>query len=777
MGSVSRVAALCLLVGSTTATSVIALSSGAYAQQAFQGGTIRDIRVEGSQRIEGATVRSYLTVQPGDPFDPQRIDQSLKSLFATGLFADVTLRRDGETLVVSVVENPIINRISFEGNKRVKTEDLTSEVQLRPRVVYTRTRVQNDVQRILEIYRRSGRFAASVEPKIIQLEQNRVDLVFEIDEGQLTGVQQINFINNNVFSDGDLKEIMLTKESRWWRFLSSSDTYDPDRLRYDQEQIRRFYMREGYADFRVLSSIAELTPDREEFFITMTVDEGKRYRFGEIQIVSDIPDLDPESLRPFIDAKQGDWYNGDLIESSVTKLTDRLGDLQYAFVEIDPLLQRNPEDGTITLTFELNETPRVFVERIDVVGNQSTLDKVVRREMLLAEGDPFSISRIRRSEQRIKDLGFFEDVEVKTAEGSARDQSVVTVEVTEQSTGEIQLGAGYSSADGALLDFSIRQRNLLGKGQDLRLSTLLSSRTFEIDLSFTEPYFLERDLAAGFDIFRTVRDDRDTISYDLESTGFVLRAGYPLSERLRQRLSYTLAENRIDNIRFGASRFLQDQEGATVSSAIESQLLFDARDSRLNPTDGYYFLLSNEFAGIGGNVRYLRNRITAGTYWEVTEDWILSLTSEAGLLMGLGKDIRINDRFFLGGDTLRGFEPGGIGPRDVTNGNDDALGGKIFSRASLELSLPVGLPDELGVKAHAFTDAGTLTRSGEDPRPGTEFSPPDVFRDSASIRWSAGVGLSWKSPFGPIRLDLAYPIQKEDYDQTETFRFSFGTRF
>nr|WP_240002307.1 outer membrane protein assembly factor BamA [Oleisolibacter albus] len=753
------------------------------AQQAFDGGTIREIRVEGTQRIEGATVRSYLTVQPGDSFDPQRIDQSLKSLFATGLFADVTLRRDGGTLVVTVVENPIINRISFEGNKRVKTEDLTAEVQLRPRVVYTRTRVQNDVQRMLEVYRRGGRFAARIEPKIIQLEQNRVDLVFEIDEGQLTGVQQINFINNNVFSDSDLKDIMLTKESRWWRFLSSSDTYDPDRLRYDQEQIRRFYLRNGYADFRVLSSIAELTPDREDFFITMTVDEGKRYKFGKIEIKSDIPELNPELLRPFIIAQSGEWYNADLIESSVNLLTDRLGDMQYAFINIDPLLQRNQEDQTVDLVFEINESPRVYVERINVVGNTGTLDKVIRREMLLVEGDPFSTSKIKRSEQRIKDLGFFQDVEIKTAEGSTRDQSVVTVNLTEQPTGEIQVGAGYSTSDGALIDFSIRQRNLLGKGQDLRLSTLLSSRTFELDLSFTEPYFLDRDLAAGVDLFRIVRDSNDdySYSYDLKSTGMVLRAGYPLSDRLRQRLSYTVAANTIDNVRSTASRFVQDQEGTSIKSSVESQLMYDARNSRLNPTDGYYVMLANEFAGVGGNVRYLSNRVTAGTYWGLAEDWVLGLTTEAGYLAKLGKRIRINDRFFLGGDTLRGFEPGGIGPRaftyssttgQVLDSEGDALGGTIFSRASLELTLPVGLPDELGVKAHAFTDAGTLTKSGSG-----QPEQNEIFRDDSSVRWSAGVGLSWKSPFGPIRLDLAYPIQKEEYDRTETFRFSFGTRF
>jgi len=780
LGLVSRVAALCLLVGGTTATSAVALSSGALAQQAFDGGLIREIRVEGTQRIEPTTVRSYLTVQPGDPFNADRIDESLKSLFATGLFADVTLRRQDGVLVVSVVENPIINRIAFEGNRRVKTEDLTPEVQLRPRVVYTRTRVQNDVQRILEIYRRQGRFGARVEPKIVQLEQNRVDLIFEIDEGEVTTVEQINFINNNVFDDDELRDVMLTKESRWWRFLSSTDTYDPDRLNYDREQIRRHYLRNGYAEFRVLSSLAELTPDRERFYVTTTVDEGPQYRFGNIEIRSEIEGLNTEILKAFVQTQSGEVYNADLIEKSVEFLQNILGDLQYAFVEIDPLFTRNPETRTIDVTFELNESPRVFVERIDIVGNILTIDKVIRREMLLVEGDPFSTSRVKRSEQRVKDLGFFSDVKIETKEGSQADQSVITVEVTEQPTGEIQLGAGFSTSDGALLDFSIRQRNLMGRGQDLRLSTLISSRTFEVDLSFTEPYFLDRDLAAGIDLFRVVRDDRDTISYDLESTGIVLRASYPLSDRLRQRLSYTLAQNKIENVRLSASRFLRDQAGSTITSSVEQQLLYDARNSRLRPSDGYFFLLTTEFAGVGGDVSYLKNRLSAGTYWGFFDDWVLGLTSEAGYVFGINDDLRINDRFFLGGDTLRGFEPGGVGPRalqrnangEIIEGFDDALGGQLFSRASLELTVPLGLGEDLGVLAHAFTDAGTLTDSGE-----TATGAGELFRDDPSIRWTAGVGVSWRSPFGPIRIDLAIPIKKEEYDQTEQFRFSFGTQF
>jgi outer membrane protein insertion porin family len=774
LASVSKFAALCILLGSGVATSLVALSTGAFAQETFDGSVIRDIRIEGAQRIEAATVRSYLVVAAGDPFDPAKIDQSLKSLFATSFFADVSIRRDGQALVVAVVENPIINRIAFEGNKRVKTEDLGPEVQTRPRGVYTRSRVQNDLERIQELYRRKGRFAARIEPKIVQLEQNRVDLIFEIDEGDTTGVAAINFINNRIFSAGDLKDIMLTKESRWWRFLSSNDNYDPERLRYDQEQLRKYYGRNGYADFKVLTSTAELTPDRDKFFITMTIEEGKKYKFGKISIENDIPGLDIEPLYQAMTMRSGETFNGDRIEETIKALTQRLGDLQYAFVEIDPQLRRN-DDQTVDLIFELAETPRVFVEKIDIVGNYRTLDKVIRREMLLAEGDPFSVSRVRRSEQKVKDLGYFLEVEAKPSEGSAKDQSIITVEVEEQPTGELQLGAGFSSADGLIVNFSFRERNLMGKGQDLRFSTLLSSRSLEIDLGFTEPYFLDRDLAVGVDLFRVVRDNRDTIAYDLESTGFVLRAGYPLSEKLRHLVSYTLANNKIENIRFGSSLFLLGQEGTTLTSAIESTLIYDERNSRLEPTSGYFVALTNTLAGLGGDTRFLKNRISSGIYWGLIEKLVLSLTTEAGYIDGLGKDLRINDRFFIGGDSLRGFEIGGIGPRNVPDPDNpedsDALGGTIFSRASLELTSELGLPDELGVKAHAFYDAGTLTASKETPGPG------DIFRDSAKLRMSAGVGVSWKSPFGPIRLDLAYPIAKEPYDQTETLKFSFGTQF
>mgnify|MGYP002344181672 FL=1 len=745
-------------------------AAGAAIQVAqMSGGTIRDIRVDGSQRIEAATVRSYLSVAPGDPFDPDRIDQSLKALYATGLFADVSLERSGDVLVVKVQENPIINRIAFEGNKRIEDDKLQAEIQLRPRVVYTRTRVQTDVQRIMDIYRRQGRFAVTIEPKIIKLDQNRVDLVFEINEGPRTGVRSITFIGNEHFSDSTLRGEISTKESTWWRFLSSDDSYDPDRVTYDRELLRRYYLKEGYADFRVVSAVAELTPEREDFLITITVEEGERYKFGKIDIKSNLKALDPETLKGAIAASEGDWYNAQAVEDTITKLTAAVGDQQYAFVDIRPRIVRNRENLTIDVTYEINEGPRVFVERIDINGNVRTLDKVIRREMLVAEGDPFNATKLRRSEQRIKDLGFFETTQITTADGSAPDRTVVNVDVKEQSTGEIALGAGFSTTDGVLGDFSIRERNFLGRGQDLRLGATLSTRRQEYDVSFTEPYFLDRDLSAGIDLFRISRNYQDEASYNEHNTGFSLRLGFPLTEHLRQRVYYQLTSTRIENVPDTASIYIQNEEGSHVTSLIGQELTYDRRNSRLAPTDGYYVRLVTDFAGLGGTSKYFRTKIGAGYYLPlVSDEVVLSATSEIGYIVGVnGKDVRVSDRFFLGGDTLRGFRTAGVGPRDLRT--SDALGGREYARGSVEVSFPLGLPEEFGLKGHAFTDAGVLKESDIT-------NDPNVTDDS-SIRVSVGTGVSWKSPFGPIRIDLAMPVKKESYDRREVFRFSFGTRF
>ena len=727
---------------------------------------IQEVLVEGEERIDESTVLSYMDIGVGDAFDRALIDESLKSLFATGLFADVVLRRRDDALVVQVIENPLIAQIAFEGNSAIEDDELEVEVELRPRVVFTRTKVQSDVARILELYRRSGRFAATVEPKVIQLDQNRVNLVFEITEGVKTRVTQINFVGNDVFSDSDLRGEISTKESAWWRFLASGDQYDQDRIEFDKELLRRFYLRNGYVDFNVISGVAELTPDREEFFITFTVEEGERYRVGDISFETELETLDTETLRSQLTFETGEWYDAGEIDASIDLMLASLQDQQFAFADIRPRSERNTEERTVDLVFSVNEGSRVFVERIDINGNVRTIDSVIRRQLRLDEGDPFNRTLLERSERSLSNLNYFETVTVETVQGSAPDQTVIDVEVVEQSTGEISLGAGFSSFDGPLADFSIRERNFLGKGQDVRLAAQLSGRRQEFDLSFTEPYFLERDLSAGVDLFHITTDFQDESSFDETTTGFGVRFGYDLGLDLRQSVRYRLETSEITDVAASASRFIREQEGSRTLSMVGQDLVYDKRNSRLNPTDGYMLRLGTDLAGLGGDTFFVRGRAGAQYYYPIANQVVLSASTEVGAIYGIGDDVDIQDRFFIGGETLRGFATSGIGPRDIVT--DDALGGNLFARGSLELSLPIGLPEELGFLGHLFTDVGTLTD--------IDASGADIV-DEASPRVSVGVGVSWQSPFGPIRVDVALPVVKEDFDDTESFRFSFGTRF
>ncbi len=763
-GRISGYLLLFWLVASVAAPDAAAQFFSADIAQAGPG-AIQDIRVEGAQRVDAETVRSYLTVRPGDPFDPSELNESLKSLFGTGYFSDVTFGREGNTLIVRVTENPIINRVAFEGNRRIEDETLSQEVQSKPRVVYTRTRVQNDVKRILDVYRRSGRFGANVVPKIIPLEQNRVDLVFEISEGEQTEIDRIVFIGNEKFDDGDLRSEIRTTESRWWRFLSSDDIYDPDRIALDRELLRKFYLREGYADFRVVSSVAELSPDGSAFILTFTVEEGERYRFGEIDLVSKLPDLQTDQLRPFVRPVTGEWYNSDLVEETVQALTEEIGRYGYAFVDVRPRVTRRRDERMVDVTFEIGEGPRVYVDRIEIEGNVRTLDRVIRREFRLAEGDAFNTAKLQRSRQRLRNLGFFERVEVTNVPSDQPDRTTIKVEVQEQATGEISLGAGYSSTQGPLADIGIRERNLLGRGQDLRVGIQASGRQQQVDLSFTEPYFLERNLLAGFDLFHVVRDNSDESSFDLTTSGFSLRAGYRITESLSQRWRYTLRRDDIDP-GSDASRFVRAEEGVDLTSAIGHELVYDKRDSRFDPTEGYFLSLSNEIAGLGGDVYYARTEIGGGHYLPLWEETVLGVSGRAGYIVGLGQDVGLNDRFQKGGDSFRGFSISGIGPRDVTT--DDALGGNQYAIGTVELSFPLGLPEEYGFKGRVFSDFGTLS--------GIDDSGPEIDK-AGGLRVSVGVGVTWRSPFGPLRVDFGHPVVKEDVDEVDNVLFSFGTRF
>lgn len=728
---------------------------------------VNAIRIDGNQRIEAETIKSYLLISPGDSFDPGLINKSLKSLFATGLFADVNMLREGNTLVVKIDENPIINRIAFEGNVRIKDESLSGEVELRSRVVYTRTKVQNDVARIIEIYRRSGRFAATVDAKIIELAQNRVDLVFEIDEGPETEIKRINFIGNRHFNDGDLRDVILTKETRLLNFFSSDDSYDPDRLTFDRDLLRTFYLSKGYADFRVISAVAELTRDRTGFFITFTIDEGMRYRFGTIQIISQLRDLSSDELLADVLTIADDWYDAGEIENSIQVLTSTVGNLGFAFVDIRPRTKRDREKLIIDLVYEIAEGPRVFVERINITGNARTLDKVIRREFRLVEGDAFNAAKYRRSRQRIRNLGFFESVTVTKKTGSAPDKTIIDVEVTETSTGQLTFGAGVSSSDGLLANVSIDEKNLLGRGQKLRLSFLLSASRQQIDLGFTEPYFLGRELSAGVDLFIRKVDLTDQDNFEEDSQGFVLRFGYAVTENIKHSVRYSAQKSTLTNFSSTISPFILLDSGTNTTSSIGHMISYDVRDSFFNASEGYIVRLEQDIAGLGGTSKYLRNKISGEYYYPLTEFFTGQLSASVGHITGLfGKDIRIDERFFIGGQTFRGFSTAGIGPRDIST--FDPLGGNSYAVSTAEISFPIGIVSTVDLRGRFFTDVGTLT--------GIDVSGVNLV-DGAKIRTSVGFGVSYGSPFGPILIDFGFPILKESYDRTETLRFSFGTRF
>ncbi|MEQ8559526.1 MAG: outer membrane protein assembly factor BamA [Henriciella sp.] len=850
-------ASLMSVVASVALATAPGLNPVAHAQTVNSGETIRTVIVEGNQRIEDRTIQSYLLVEPGDPFDPDRIDLSLKTLFATGLFADASFEKSGSDLIVRVVENPIINRVIFEGNDAIDDEKMREEIEVAPRGIFTAARVQSDVQRILELYRQSGRFAASVEPQYKPLEQNRVDLVFVINEGPVTGVRSINFIGNGAYSDGRLRSEIVTRQSRWWRFFSSNDNYDPGRLEYDRELLRQFYQNNGYYDFRVVSAVADLTPDQEDFYITYTVDEGDQYYYGDVKVETELDKLNASALRRALSIQEGNLFRGNQIENAIDTLTYAAGVAGYAFVDITPQLDPDPETNRINVTFAIDEGPRVYVERVDIVGNTATLDRVIRRELRVSEGDAFNRVLLDRSRNRVRALGYFKNVEITESPGSRPDRTVVEVSVEEQPTGELSFAAGYSSVDAFLFDVSVSQRNLRGRGQTVIARVSASQRQQYVDLRFREPRFLDRNLAAGIDIFSTRSDFSDVAfgGFETDTIGAGVNLGFPLSEHTNLGLRYRLQSDKLDladvpiviNDADGTLAFqtvvddngtpddpsddtevqvpvspnadpLPDgtavvdicdaeyinrsrgcrNERAEISSIIGYSFNWDRRNDPIEPTGGFDMSLSQDFAGVGGDVQFLRTEVSAATYKGIFKGVRASARISGGLIEPIGDDdgIRINNRFFRGGSSFRGFDVAGLGPRLIertvdAEGNTvrvrrlNALGGKAYYQGTLEVTVPNFLPDEYGIDTALFVEAGSVGMLDDidiDPAriispEGSETTTVRLTKDAMGLRASAGLSVGWDSPFGPIRFDFSQILRQEEYDRTETFRFSTSTRF
>lgn len=812
---------------------------------------ISRILVEGNQRIEARTVLSYLLVKAGDPFDQERIGLSVRALGATGLFADIQMEVRGNDLVVRVLENPIINRIIFEGNNAVTTERLEEETEAEPRQTFTLSRVEQDVQKILEVYRRAGRFAATVTPQYKVLEQNRADLIFVIEEGPTTGVRSINFIGNEAYADDRLRREITTRQSRWWRFFERADNYNPGQVEYDRSQLTEFYTNEGYADFRVISSVAELTPDRRDFYLTFTVDEGQKYTFGDLSVETTLEKLSGERLALVLGIKKGDQFRAKSIQDAIDTLTFAAGIAGYANVQIRPREVRDPVNHTIGITFQVDEGARVYIERIDIQGNTQTLDRVIRREIRVAEGDQYNPVQLDNAKNRIRALGFFnaDTVTVEDEAGSTSDRAVVKVKVEEEATGELAFSAGFSSQDAFLFSVSAQQRNFRGRGQYLSARIQTTSRQQDVEFRFTEPKFQDRNMALGFDLFLTQTDYFDIAGFSNSIVGVGGRLLFPLSDTDQIGLRYNLRSDnlQLDNdpssptytncdsqVFFRSS--LCDQQGDQLNSSLGYSLSMNRANDYINPTRGFNLNFSQDIAGLGGDVNYLRNEVTGSLYHGFAPGWTLTSRLEAGYIESWGDEgIRINNRFFKGGNSFRGFDQAGLGPREIryqyateildldagvpppaftvpllnldgtqqvtedgqlrytTAARDEsgnvlppkldtfnALGGKAYAIGSLELSFPIPYaPEELGIDGAFFAEFGTLGLLDEADRDRRADSTFESYRvdDSASLRASAGVSIFWDSPFGPIRFDFSQILAKEEYDRTESFRFSTNTRF
>jgi outer membrane protein insertion porin family len=791
-----------LAIALLLAVPVFGVVSVPVASVAEAQGVVREIRVGGNRRVEPETVRTYMKISVGDAYNAGKVDESIRALFATGLFSDVRIDRDGAALVVTVVENPVINQVAFEGNKEVDRETLEKEVQLKSRAVFTRARVQADVQRILDVYRRQGRFAARVEPKIIEADNNRVNLVFEIDEGNATKVKAINFVGNRAFSDSNLRDIITTTQSGLFDFLKGTNIYDPDRLALDRELLRQYYLKNGYADAQVVSANAELDRDGSGFFITFAIDEGDLYNFGEVRIESTLAGVNTDALRGEMLTKSGTLFDGSKIEKTVERLTLLASEQGFAFARVRPRVDRDAASKTMIVVYVIDEGPRVYIERINITGNARTLDYVIRREFRLAEGDAFNPLLVDRAKKRLQNLGFFKTVEVKRRPGSAPDRVVLDVEVVEQSTGELSFGAGYSTSEGVIGDISLTERNLLGRGQFLRLRLAGSQERLNVDLSFTEPRFLDRNLAAGFDIFHKTTQVSSRQPFATEKTGGSVRLGFPLAENLWFTSSYTLSRDRIFDVQPEASRVIKEAcdwvpnpatpgdfstggctRDAYWTSSLGGALTYDNRNHPKNPTRGTFFQLATDFAGLGGDVKYVRVQGEGRAYYPITDKITLVGRVMGGHVAGWGdQDLRLLDLFYKGGETVRGFSNFGYGPRDLNT--SQALGGTTYWATTAEVRFPFpGVPDDLGLSGAVFVDAGSLfgtTNFAKNPAnqgciPGS--TNVVCLASDSSVRASAGVSLLWNSPLGPLRLDLAKAFLKKDYDDEQLFRFGASTKF
>ncbi|WP_018642308.1 outer membrane protein assembly factor BamA [Bradyrhizobium huanghuaihaiense] len=825
---------------------VVAPVGAAFVSSSALAQTVQSISVEGNRRVEVETIRSYFKPGPGGRLDQGAIDDGLKALIETGLFQDVRINRGpGGQIVVSVVENPVIGRIAFEGNKKIKDEQLTAEVQSKARGTFSRAMVQSDTLRIAEIYRRSGRYDVRVTPEVIEQPNNRVDLIFTIVEGSKTGVKSIEFVGNVAFSSYRLRDVIKTRESNLLSFLASGDIYDPDRVEADRDLIRRFYLKNGFADVQVVAALTEYDPEKKGFNVTFKIEEGAQYRVGAVDFRSSIPNFDPSSMRGYSRVGVGSLYNVESVEKSVEEMQIEASRRGYAFAVVRPGGDRNFEAHTVSVVFNIDEGPRTYIERINLRGNTRTRDYVIRREFDISEGDAYNRALVDRAERRLKNLDYFKSVKITTEPGSSSDRVILIVDMEEKSTGDFSISGGYSTTDGALAEVSVSERNLLGRGLFAKASVTYGQYARGYSLSFVEPYLLDYRVALGLDLYQREQKSNSYISYGTKTLGFSPRLGFSLREDLALQLRYSIYRQEITLPSYLANcnnvQFLPDgsvnplfnpspafanangislastnglgcysdgeaslpvrkelANGKTLTSALGYTLTYNTLDNNKNPTDGLLIDFRQDFAGVGGDVSYLKSAADGKYYTPLVSDIVGLVHLQGGILTKMGSDLRMLDHFQMGPNLVRGFAPNGIGPRDLNPfGTQDALGGTKYWGASFELQMPFWfLPKEVGLKGAVYADAGGLydykgptswTATNEVNVAGCIPSTTNpvsagtctglIYDDSKVIRSSVGVGLIWQSPFGPLRFDYAVPLSKGKYDRTQEFRFGGGTTF
>jgi outer membrane protein insertion porin family len=842
-------AALVMLSTPLAATLAVGFASSPASAQ-----TVDSIDVQGNRRVEAATIRSYFKAGPNGKLDKGNIDDGLKALIETGLFQDVKINQAGGRIIVSVIENPVLGRVVFEGNKKIKDEQLSSEIQSKPRGTFSRPMVQSDTQRIVEIYRHSGRYDVTVVPEIIEQPNNRVDLIFTVNEGKKTGISSIEFVGNKAYSSYRLKDVIKTRESNFLSFLGGNDVYDPDRIEADRDLIRRYYLKHGFADVQVVAALTEYDPQQKGFLVTFKIEEGQQYRVGSVNFESSIPGLNGNALAGYSRVSVGSLYNAEALEKSVEEMQIEASRRGFAFAVVKPRGDRNFDNHTVSIVFSIDEGPRTYIERINVRGNTRTRDYVIRREFDIAEGDAYNRALVDRAERRLKNLDFFKSVKITTEPGSSSDRVILNVDLEEKSTGDFSVSGGYSTVDGPLAEVSVSERNLLGRGLFGKVSVTYGEYARGVSLSYVEPYLLDYRIGLGLDAYYREQLSNPYISYATRTIGFSPRIGLQLREDMTLQLRYSIYQQEIslpsylDNCNMNPSNGLlafnpspawiaangaaaaaalgatdpsgqglwcysysqaslpirkELAQGATITSAVGYSFDYNTLDNNKNPTDGLLIDWKQDFAGVGGDVTYLKSAVDAKYFTPLVADIVSLVHLQGGIMNKIGNnDIRMLDQFQMGPNLVRGFAPNGIGPRDINPyGTQDALGGTQYWGASWEFQMPFWfLPKELGMKGAIYADAGWLgdyqgptewAATGEVNLPGCIPPTNNGFASPAApgtclglqyaaqnvIRTSVGVGLIWQSPFGPLRFDYAIPITMGKYDIPMEFKFGGGTTF